>query len=947
MDQPPVRFPLVEPLENRDFSTSEDAKILNGIVEQSTRGTLRVIKRPGQRVAFQGTPGTGQGIDNYLNNLYSISGDVLNAFGASSVVLTAQQVTGSAGFTPRTDAMGIGFQGKLWIFGGFNATGVPLNDIWSSVDGLAWTNNGTAAWFPRGGAGVIVFNNILYLIGGATGVGSGNVIFGDVWSSPDGLTWTQINAGAVPPRFNFGLTSSSSVMYVAGGTAGPASNGAGQTFYSDVWSSPDGISWTRLTKAAPWVARDNFGFFWLNNKLFVVGGQLSDPFHLATSDLWSSPDGTVWTRVSANPFGVAASGVWPIAAFYSNGVDFPIPSPITVTGGTGGTGATAWAFTDPDDDFERSPFDLGNYLQLTFNNVGSGYTGAPTLTFGTNVGVEVGAYALLDGTANGGAKQLQATILNGTIYLLEYNASGTDVERIWSTTDGVTYTNTNTNFAQGWPVRSGGAFFGFGNLWEIGGEATATSTFFNDVWAVDFVGLTIPLNPNVPNGFYHFTQTSTSITTPLLVFKSTHDLYSFNSALNALTKLSNVPNYPTVTVPGIVYLDTFFFVMDVNGNILNSNQNDPSTWTALGTIAMENEPNGGVAIAKYLNYVVGFGVWSMEFFADAGALPPGSPLLPNTSLPSLVGCAAGESVIEMQNSVVWIGQTRREGASVYMIQNYMPLKISTAFVDRILQNDPLTSVSAFSVDQFGHSCYVLTLHTSNITLVYSFDSGMWTMFTSNTQNDTQQVTLLEADPYGTVTAIVPGNGAADGDPVVISGATIPDYNGIFNITVVDQNTFTYQIQTAPVGNPGNAGFASFTENAFRPVASAQVMDVDYLQDPVSGAVYAQDSTDVTDNGGPINLEIVTDRYDGGITQWKVCRRITLVADIQPFNVMVSYSDNDYQTFSASRFMSTQQGQRATVTPAGRFRRRAFKIRHTEPVAFRAEALELEIILGSF
>ena len=947
MDQPPVRFPLVEPLENRDATTSTDAKVLNGIIEQSTRGTLRVIKRPGQRLAFQGTVGIGQGIDNYLGNLYSISGDTLNAFGASSIVLTAQQVTGSATFSTRTLPMGVGFQGKLWIFGGINSAGVPQNDIWSSVDGLAWVNNGTAAWFPRGGASVIVFNNTLYLMGGTTGVGSGNIVFGDVWSTPDGINWTQISAAAFGPRFSFGVTASSSLMYIAGGTAGPASNGAGNTFYSDVWSSPDGVSWTQCAKEAPWVARSNLGFFWMGTKLTVVGGQLSDPFHFATSDCWTSPDGTTWTRSSSNPFAVAASGVWPIAAFDSYGQDFPIPSPITVSGGTGGTGATAYAFTDFDDDGDGDKSALGPYVQVTFGNVGSGYTGAPNVAFGLNVGFNAGAYAMLDGTSNGGAKQLQATTLNGVVYLLEYSASGSDVQRIWSTTDGVTFENTGTNFSAGWPVRSGGAFFGFGNLWEIGGEATATSTFYDDVWLVDFTGLTVALAPNVAGGFYHFTQTATSITTPLLVFKSTHDLYSFNSNLNALTKLSNVPNYPTVTVPGIVYLDTFFFVMDPEGQIWNSAENDPSTWTALGFIAMENEPNGGVALAKYLNYVVGFGVWSMEFFADAGVPPPASPLLPNTSLPSLVGCAAGESVIEMQNSVVWIGQTRREGASVYMIQNYMPVKISTAFVDRILQNDPLNNISAFSVDQYGHSCYVLTLRTTNITLVYSFDSGLWTIFTSNTQNPTQQVTLLEADPYGTVTAVVPNNGSSDGDPVVIQGAVIPDYNGIFNITVVDTNTFTYQIGTAPAGNPGNAGFANFSENCFRPVASAQVMDLDYLQDPTSGAIYVQDSTDVTDNGGPIDLQIITDRYDGGISQWKVCRRITLIADIQSFNVMVSYSDNDYQSYSSSRFMSTQQGQRATVTPAGRFRRRAFKIRHTEPVAFRAEALELEIILGSF
>jgi hypothetical protein len=73
----------------------------------------------------------------------------------------------------------------------------------------------------------------------------------------------------------------------------------------------------------------------------------------------------------------------------------------------------------------------------------------------------------------------------------------------------------------------------------------------------------------------------------------------------------------------------------------------------------------------------------------------------------------------------------------------------------------------------------------------------------------------------------------------------------------------------------------------------------------------------------------------------------LVSDIEAYNVVLSYSDNDYQSWSAARIMNTNQGQRATVTPAGRFRRRAFKISHSLPVSFRAEALELELIEGDF
>ena len=41
---------------------------------------------------------------------------------------------------------------------------------------------------------------------------------------------------------------------------------------------------------------------------------------------------------------------------------------------------------------------------------------------------------------------------------------------------------------------------------------------------------------------------------------------------------------------GIVYLDSYFFVMDTNAVIYNSALNDPTTWDALDIITAEKEP---------------------------------------------------------------------------------------------------------------------------------------------------------------------------------------------------------------------------------------------------------------------------------------------------------------------------------------------------------------------
>lgn len=949
--QSPPRLPLAESLSSRDATTNFDTKLVNSLIEQTREGTLRAIKRNGIALAYQGTVGTGQGITNYRNNLYAISGDTFNSFTAGGSTAVVQEITPGATFSQRTGAMGAGLGGNLYIMGGFDGTNY-LNDVWTSTNGVSWSQvTSSAPWGKRSEGKAIVFNGILYIMGGFNGTSA----LGDVWSTPDGMTWTRLSAGAWPGRTRFGLTIYNNLMWVAGGAAGAALVPPAvdpDLKYSDVYSSPDGITWTRTVAQAPWVARNDFAFYTdsTNNRLHVTGGALIDAYNNAVGDSWSTTDGINWTRDSSNPFGVAAAPLWPVGAGQSAGSEETIPASVTATGG-GGTGQALFGFTDFDDDDGLGGDDitLGGYVMVSASNPGSGFTSAPTLTFGNNAGLTPIVYEFLSGAANNGQKSTKAAQVGNTTYIMEFSTNnGTFDAVLWSTVDGLTFTNVGLPGSGIWVSRNMTYFSTSGALWVIAGT-DAVPNLYNDVWEITFSGSAVALNPNVANGFYHFNQTSLGIATPLLVFKSTKDLYSYNGS--TLTKLSNAANYPTTTVPGLVYLDGYFFVMDPQGRIWNSAINDPSTWTALGVIAMENEPNGGMGIAKLANYVVGFGVWTIEFFWDAGNAAPVSPLAPNTTLPVQVGCTNGESILEMEGSIVFVGQTKHEGSSVYWFgpagSSYTPQKISDPWVDRILQNDPLVNIRAFSQVIAGHPCYILSLQQSNITLCYDFVMQSWTVWSTMTQNSTIAVTSITTDPFGTATFVAPGHGYLDGSPVNITGVVdVPQYNQLFNITLVDANTFTAQVGVQLATSSGGLS-SNFSENAYRPITSATIFNVDYLQDPTNGQVYSSAPTNYTDNGGPIPVRVVTMRYDAGTSRWKFYARISVLADIETSNLVLFYSDDDYNNWSTSRILSLQQGQRATTTQAGRSRRRAFQIYHTAPTPFRAEALEFELVLGSF
>ena len=57
---------------------------------------------------------------------------------------------------------------KMWIFGGMGAT-KATNEVWTSTDGVTWSQIERAPWFQRGAKYSAVFNENLWIYGGKTG----------------------------------------------------------------------------------------------------------------------------------------------------------------------------------------------------------------------------------------------------------------------------------------------------------------------------------------------------------------------------------------------------------------------------------------------------------------------------------------------------------------------------------------------------------------------------------------------------------------------------------------------------------------------------------------------------------------------------------------------------------------------------------------------------------
>ena len=248
-----------------------------------------------------------------------------------------------------------------------------------------------------------------------------------------------------------------------------------------------------------------------------------------------------------------------------------------------------------------------------------------------------------------------------------------------------------------------------------GGGTTATGTV--QLTSGIVTGITIT------NGGSGYTSSDTLVVT-------INDPTGMGATATAL--LNAFPTGPFT--PGVVFLDSYIVIATVAGRLYNCELANPNLWNALNYVSAESEPDNLTGIAKHLNYILGLGQWSTDFFYDNGNYP-GSPLSAAPSYKFEVGCANGNSIVSFENTVLFVGISKTTGTGVYGIDGVAPVKISTAFIDRILNNSNMQDVTAYTIRFNGHPLYILTLGDLNVTIVYDVSEKMWHQWTMWAKGD--------------------------------------------------------------------------------------------------------------------------------------------------------------------------------------------------------------------
>ena len=169
------------------------------------------------------------------------------------------------------------FKNKFWRVG--------ASAIYSSDDIITWTvENNMLPWPERNRTGVLAFDNKLWVMGGVN-YPDLTETYNDVWSSTDGINWTQVtsSAGWTPRRF-FTPIEYKGKMWVMAGQDTTYPNGVDRGNKNDVWYSSDGSQWYKFNSSVSFPARHAPFTLVFDSSIYIIGGYANNDY--IHNDVW-------------------------------------------------------------------------------------------------------------------------------------------------------------------------------------------------------------------------------------------------------------------------------------------------------------------------------------------------------------------------------------------------------------------------------------------------------------------------------------------------------------------------------------------------------------------------------------------------------------------------------------------------------------------------------------
>jgi hypothetical protein len=266
-----------------------------------------------------------------------------------------------------------------------------------------------------------------------------------------------------------------------------------------------------------------------------------------------------------------------------------------------------------------------------------------------------------------------------------------------------------------------GGFALDGRQWAVIGGSLVE--FFADGTFTEYPGLANDGNPAF--------IVANAKTPSEIMIASADDGYIFDSAANTLTEITGGVGDDGVT-PGSFdgcsmpeFLDDYLIALTPDSRtIALSAIGEGLNWDPLDVSANLGSADKVKAIITDHEYLYQFGSKRTAIYTNSGNAD--FPLVPVPGAFIETGIRAVASLKRFANTIAYYGENESGGGSVYMLDGFIPQRISTHATEQAWAKYAQDADAvAFVQDRGGHPFYRITFPTGNQTWVYDLSTKMW------------------------------------------------------------------------------------------------------------------------------------------------------------------------------------------------------------------------------
>lgn len=213
--------------------------------------------------------------------------------------------------------------------------------------------------------------------------------------------------------------------------------------------------------------------------------------------------------------------------------------------------------------------------------------------------------------------------------------------------------------------------------------------------------------------------------------------YIFNKITNVFAQITDV-DFPTPS--DLTFQDGYFIVTKADSAQFHiSALNDGLTWGALDFTTVESSPDDLVGIISDRSNLWLFGEKTTEIFVNTGATAFPFQRLQGTTIET--GCAAAETIIEINNAIYWLGTDENGDSIVWKNAGYQAQRVSTQAIERKLaESSDFTESYAWAYHERGHAFIMFQIKGLDTTLCLDVATNAWheRMFRNTSTADEEQ-----------------------------------------------------------------------------------------------------------------------------------------------------------------------------------------------------------------